>query len=80
MTKRTSSFFLPIIFLVMFVLVEQNMGETCTAVLGSCGVIPDCSAACKAAFGPTARGFCDRDGGAGTCVCLHPCLTDNPHM
>ncbi|XP_019101013.1 PREDICTED: defensin-like protein 171 [Camelina sativa] len=78
MAKTSSSFVLPIIFLVMFALVEQNMG--CMAVLGSCGVITDCSGACKSKFGQDTLSRCDRDGGAGTCICSYPCLTEKPHI
>ncbi|CAH8274859.1 unnamed protein product [Arabidopsis lyrata] len=77
MAKTASSLVLPIIFLVMFALVAQNMG--CMAVLGSCGVISDCSMACKSKFGSNARGYCDRDGGSGTCVCVYPCPADKSH-
>lgn len=58
-------------------IVAQNMG--CMAVLGSCGVISDCSMACKSKYGSNARGYCDRDGGSGTCVCVYPCPADKSH-
>jgi len=60
------------------VIVEQNMG--CMAVLGSCGVITDCSGSCKTKFGQDASGDCDRDGGQGTCMCGYPCPHDKLHM
>lgn len=64
--------------MVLLGIVEQNMG--CMAVLGSCGVITDCSGTCKSKFGPDTISRCDRDGGDGTCVCSYPCPTDKLHM
>jgi len=52
----------------------------CMAVLGSCGVITDCSGSCKTKFGQDASGDCDRDGGQGTCMCGYPCPHDKLHM
>lgn len=62
----------------LFDLVNQNMG--CLAVLGSCGIIKDCSGACKLRFGPNTVPLCDHDGAAGACVCTYPCPTDKTHM
>ncbi|VYS53849.1 unnamed protein product [Arabidopsis thaliana] len=78
MAKAASTLVFPIIFLVMFALIEQNMG--CMAVLGSCGVITDCSGSCKTKFGQDASGDCDRDGGQGTCMCGYPCPHDKLYM
>ncbi|ESQ54219.1 hypothetical protein EUTSA_v10026709mg [Eutrema salsugineum] len=79
MAKATSLLVLPIIFLVLFALVEQNMGAGCMDVLGSCGDF-DCTKACKSKHGPIARAFCDRDYAAGRCICTYPCPGDKTHM
>ncbi|KAG7579823.1 hypothetical protein ISN45_Aa03g039380 [Arabidopsis thaliana x Arabidopsis arenosa] len=74
MAKAASTLVLPIIFLVMFALVEQNMG--CTASMGPCEKDKSCSAKCRATFGDKANGFCDRStstGGGGECICVYPC-------
>ncbi|ESQ54221.1 hypothetical protein EUTSA_v10027260mg [Eutrema salsugineum] len=78
MAKITSSLVLPIIFLVILALAEQNMG--CMAILGSCAIFTDCSGSCKVQFGPNTRGYCDRSGGAGTCLCVYICPTNETHM
>lgn len=52
----------------------------CGQVIGACIKIPDCGKSCKMMFGPTASGFCDRDGGTGQCLCGYPCATDKTHM
>ncbi|ESQ54218.1 hypothetical protein EUTSA_v10027526mg [Eutrema salsugineum] len=77
MAKAPSSLVFPIIFLVMFALVEQNMG--CMDVIGTCRYIPDCGGACRVRFGINARGFCDRDGADGRCICAYPCPSDKTH-
>lgn len=59
-------------------IVEQNMG--CMDVLGSCATFTDCSGSCKVKHGPDTRGYCDRDGGSGTCICVYICPADKPHL
>ncbi|ESQ47326.1 hypothetical protein EUTSA_v10028327mg [Eutrema salsugineum] len=70
MAKTASSLVLPIIFLVMFSLVEQNMG--CGRYIGPCDVIGYCDRACKFVFGPASDGICDISG-TKQCACRYPC-------
>ncbi|KAF8100943.1 hypothetical protein N665_0213s0008 [Sinapis alba] len=74
MAKTISRLVLPIIFLVMFALVERNMG--CTASMGPCEKGKSCTSKCKVTFGEMANGYCDRNTGRlGECVCVYPCPT-----
>ncbi|KAF3536214.1 hypothetical protein F2Q69_00019884 [Brassica cretica] len=57
MAKAAFSLVLPIIFIVMFCLVDENMG--CGQYIGPCPVRGTCDQACKAQFGPKADGICD---------------------
>ncbi|VVB07964.1 unnamed protein product [Arabis nemorensis] len=77
MAKAASTYVFPIIFLVVFALVEQNMG--CTTSIGPCEVGKNCSPKCNAMFGEIVTGFCDRSGGGiGICVCVTPCPPPPP--
>ncbi|CAD5318990.1 unnamed protein product [Arabidopsis thaliana] len=74
MAKASSTLVLSIIFLVMFALVEQNMG--CTATMGPCEKDKSCSATCRATFGDRANGFCDYSTSSspgGECTCVYHC-------
>ncbi|ESQ54222.1 hypothetical protein EUTSA_v10027161mg [Eutrema salsugineum] len=77
MAKTTSSLVLSIIFLMMFSLVEENMG--CLAILDDCDLI-NCGATCKSRFGPTTNSLCLPDGGIRRCVCVYPCPNDKTHI
>ncbi|AEE85715.1 Defensin-like protein 173 [Arabidopsis thaliana] len=78
MAKAPSPLVFPIIFLIIFALVEPNMG--CIQIIGRCIKIPDCSASCRKFLGPHASGYCDNDGAGGTCICTYPCQTKEIHM
>ncbi|CAH2077517.1 unnamed protein product [Thlaspi arvense] len=72
MAKATSVLVLPIIFLVMFALVQQM--SACMAVIGSCRDIRDCDGTCKSKFGIVSSGYCDHvPVGYGACICSKPC-------
>ncbi|VVB10272.1 unnamed protein product [Arabis nemorensis] len=57
MAKAASTYVLSIIFLVLFALVEQNMG--CTASMRPCELGKNCTSQCRVTFGKIASGFCD---------------------
>ncbi|CAN7090428.1 unnamed protein product [Brassica rapa subsp. narinosa] len=79
MAKTTSTLVLPIIFLIMFALVEQNVG--CIASMGPCEIGKSCTTKCKVTFGQMANGYCDRStGGLGECVCVYPCPPPKTHL
>ncbi|EOA18074.1 hypothetical protein CARUB_v10006521mg [Capsella rubella] len=78
MAKAPSSLVLPIIFLLLSVLVEPNMG--CIQIIGKCNAIPDCSALCWKFLGPNANGYCDNDGAGGTCICTYDCPASKTHI
>ncbi|KAF8084139.1 hypothetical protein N665_0733s0028 [Sinapis alba] len=67
MAKAASSLVFPIIFLIMFGLVEQNMG--CDAAFWFCG--DHCRSKCKKNFGPKATAHCERQ--TNLCICTFPC-------
>ncbi|ESQ50389.1 hypothetical protein EUTSA_v10002176mg [Eutrema salsugineum] len=72
MAKTAFTLVLPIIFLVMFALVKENMG--CSTTIGPCEVGKNCSPKCWHRFGDFASGYCDRSSGRpGVCVCIYPC-------
>ncbi|KAF3489779.1 hypothetical protein F2Q69_00057686 [Brassica cretica] len=69
MIKITSSLVFPMICIIMFSLVEQNM--SCLTILDERGVT--CGATCKDRFGPATRSLFEPDGGIWRCVCIYPC-------
>ncbi|CAN8326550.1 unnamed protein product [Cochlearia groenlandica] len=71
----SSSLVFSIIFLVMFSLVEENMG--CGQFIGKCDVLQDCRRACRFVFGPDADGICDVTGHR-ECACKYPCKPGQP--
>ncbi|CAF2138207.1 hypothetical protein BRARA_B01567 [Brassica rapa] len=77
MAKTAFSLVLPIIFIVMFCLVDENMG--CGQYIGPCPVRGTCDQVCKAQFGPKADGICDFTG-TKRCACKYPCMTDKTRI
>ncbi|EOA15678.1 hypothetical protein CARUB_v10006276mg [Capsella rubella] len=78
---KSPSLLLPIIFLVMFVLVEKSTVTGCLTFIGMCKRdIKDCSLSCKSEFGPTAGGLCDKGSNAGQCICTYPCPANKAHV
>ncbi|KAL0730383.1 hypothetical protein Bca4012_026476 [Brassica carinata] len=70
MGKAISSPVVAIIFLVMFSLVEENMG--CQVDYGSCKDIGNCEGLCMIKFGAAATGFCAGGYETGKCLCDFP--------
>ncbi|CAH8382665.1 unnamed protein product [Eruca vesicaria subsp. sativa] len=76
MAKAASSLALPIIFLVLFSLGEQNMGwKVCDLLIGPCAKFPDCDNSCRDKLGPDSNGFCDIKA-KNYCHCKYDCLND----
>ncbi|KAL0697915.1 hypothetical protein Bca4012_054037 [Brassica carinata] len=74
MAKATSSLVIPIILVVMFLSVSQNMGRSCVAVIGTNCV--NCRIKCYNNYGNLATATCDRSGGSPQyyrCQCTFPC-------
>ncbi|CAH8327434.1 unnamed protein product [Eruca vesicaria subsp. sativa] len=72
MAKAIFSVVLPIIFFVMFALVEDSMG--CEASLGDCHI---CGIKCSA-YGKGAEAHCDYRYDGGACICDFPCKEGPP--
>ncbi|CAH8350734.1 unnamed protein product [Eruca vesicaria subsp. sativa] len=70
MAKATSSLVVALIFLVMFSLVEENMG--CRVDYGSCKDMPNCQVFCQVKFGSAASGSCEGGYETGRCFCDFP--------
>ncbi|KAF8053599.1 hypothetical protein N665_1395s0007 [Sinapis alba] len=67
MAKAVSSLVFPIILLVIFCLVEQNIG--CEAAFWICD--GQCGSKCIKNFGPKATWHCERQ--TNNCICTFPC-------
>ncbi|AEE35483.1 Defensin-like protein 178 [Arabidopsis thaliana] len=72
MAKATSSLVVPIIFLVIFALVEQNMGCN-DYIVGD--VCVHCRERCLRYYPVTRKAECYRN----HCLCIGPCPDDRPH-
>ncbi|CAN7042651.1 hypothetical protein BRARA_K01677 [Brassica rapa] len=70
MAKSTSSLVVAIIYLMMFSLVEENMG--CEVDYGSCKDIGNCEVMCMVKFGSAATGYCVGGNETGRCYCDFP--------
>ncbi|CAL9240549.1 unnamed protein product [Arabidopsis halleri] len=73
MAKATSSLVVPIIFLVIFAFVEQNMGCNDYDVGGN--GCDHCRLRCLKYYPPTRKAECQLN----RCICIGPCPDDRPH-